>query len=171
MTTLTHRPAAIYSSINHPHEQPQAPVSPKKRQRPLPTPPSVTREEDAKTQPPSRHQSTLRSVTASSPTLRYAIEEHLLSTSISDVDLHFRPEQILEHPRILSHMLQYLAWEDFHAFASTCRSFRQIVMHSSYRDMILSRFVPGYRYSLRFRDFHQYREVDIDMHDLALFGM
>ncbi|TCD64905.1 hypothetical protein EIP91_003441 [Steccherinum ochraceum] len=75
---------------------------------------------------------------------------------------------LFEHPRILRGMLKHVSWEDFHAFSSTCRAFRHLISHPEFRDAILVHFVPGYKTAMGSRDLQQYREVQIDMHDLTL---
>ena len=71
---------------------------------------------------------------------------------------------------LLRCLLKYISWNDFHSFASTCRHFRLLISHPDFRDVILSHYIPGYRLALSFRDLNQYREVQIDMHDLALLS-
>ena len=77
---------------------------------------------------------------------------------------------LFEYPQVLRCLLKYISWNDFHSFASTCRHFRLLISHPDFRDVILSHYIPGYRLALSFRDLNQYREVQIDMHDLALLS-
>lgn len=78
---------------------------------------------------------------------------------------------LFEHPRVFRGLLKHTSWEDFHSFASTCRTFRLFISHPDYRDVILSQFVPGYGLAMTSRDLQQYRDVQIDMHDLTLLRM
>ncbi|KAH8100820.1 hypothetical protein BXZ70DRAFT_129839 [Cristinia sonorae] len=73
---------------------------------------------------------------------------------------------LLDHPRILRNLLRRISWDDFHSLTSTCRNFRLLITHPDFRDVILSHYVPGYKYAITARS--QHKDVQIDMHDLAL---
>ena len=76
--------------------------------------------------------------------------------------------RMLESPHILSCFLEAMPWSSFDALISTCRDFRQIFTVPELRDVILSRFIPGYRLCLGNRDVAELA-VDINIQDLALF--
>lgn len=75
---------------------------------------------------------------------------------------------MLKNPVILSRLLAVTHWLPLHALISTCREFRQNFARRELRDVILSRFVPGYRLCLGDRDVAEL-SVDITIEDLALF--
>lgn len=47
-------------------------------------------------------------------------------------------------PRILHNLLSFLSWTEFYAVSLTCRDSRQIFRNPHVKDVVLSRFVPGY---------------------------
>ena len=75
--------------------------------------------------------------------------------------------RMLNHPVILSRLSAITQWLSFHALISTCSEFRQILARPELRDVILSRFVPGYKLCLGNREVVEL-SVDITIEDIAL---
>jgi hypothetical protein len=76
--------------------------------------------------------------------------------------------RMLRSPDILSCLVEAMAWSSFHALISTCKDFRQIQAEPVSRDVILARFVPGYKLCFGNRDVAEL-SVDITIEDLVLF--
>ncbi|KAI0078746.1 hypothetical protein K474DRAFT_1593289 [Panus rudis PR-1116 ss-1] len=74
----------------------------------------------------------------------------------------------LETPGILEALIRNTTWDDLHALLSTCRDFRRVLASPECRDVMLSCYVPGYRIAQSSRDSQQFREVEVDIHDLTL---
>ncbi|KAI0635976.1 hypothetical protein C8Q77DRAFT_1071858 [Trametes polyzona] len=75
----------------------------------------------------------------------------------------------LRQPGVLAHFLKTTNWHDFHAFANTCRDFRQCLSRSpECRDIILSHFVPGYSHVRELSDTEQKSDIYVDFHQLSL---
>ncbi|KAH8831728.1 hypothetical protein DL96DRAFT_1588814 [Flagelloscypha sp. PMI_526] len=69
----------------------------------------------------------------------------------------------------LSALLAYLDWDDFLTIANTCRQAWRLFRTSHLRDVVLSRFVPGYTGVLKHRDLEQFKDVSLSIHDMNLF--
>ena len=67
------------------------------------------------------------------------------------------------HPAILQCLLSCIGWREFHAVMRTCRHLRDVFNKPDVKNIILSSFVPGYRFEGRnpVED-----EVHIDLTDL-----
>lgn len=74
----------------------------------------------------------------------------------------------LKRPRVLICLLQYLPWSDLYALISTCADMRRLWDIRELRDIILSHYVPEYRYALRHRDLFKCRDIDLSLQDLDL---
>ncbi|KIM40513.1 hypothetical protein M413DRAFT_11417 [Hebeloma cylindrosporum] len=74
----------------------------------------------------------------------------------------------LQIPSILAAFISHLDWVEVHPLFTTCKTFREIFRESALRDVVLSRYVPGYRYCLRGRDMNHYQDVQVSIHDLDL---
>ncbi|KAF8623716.1 hypothetical protein AX17_007413 [Amanita inopinata Kibby_2008] len=75
----------------------------------------------------------------------------------------------LKSPRILSNLLSHLEWSDFYSLANSCNDCRLLFDEQDLKDVILSRYVPGYAHALRLRDpFHRYKDVPVSIQDLDL---
>lgn len=66
-------------------------------------------------------------------------------------------------PTILHCLLSYIAWKEFHAVMRTCRKLRDLFRRSDVKNVVLSWFVPGYRFESRDQ---AEDEVPIDLTDL-----
>lgn len=75
---------------------------------------------------------------------------------------------ILKYPQILAHVLTALEWHDFWALSCSARAYRHLPLSQELKDVILARFVPGYRYCLRNRHLERCQDVEITMHDVDL---
>ena len=79
--------------------------------------------------------------------------------------------RLFQAPRVLACLLYQLSWQDFHALFSTCREFRsRMLQDPDCRHVVLSHYVPGYRFALQICDDQHGRELDVDPHDFTLFG-
>lgn len=77
--------------------------------------------------------------------------------------------KMLTDARMLAPLLFATSWQAFHALINTCQTFRRIFATSTLKNLILSRFVPGYRLSLGDR-YTMGQSIDISLLDLAAFG-
>ncbi|KAI0955888.1 hypothetical protein AcV7_006430 [Taiwanofungus camphoratus] len=143
-------------------------ISPKNSSRPLPAiPPALRKLPEPNPLPKSPH------IPLRRPSSPFDVA-HFRSRSMSvALDASRRAlARVVKHPRVLSHLLDLVSWDDFRALSCSCRDFRQIMLrHPRCRDVILSRFVPGYTLAVRMGDLKQYREVKVDFHDLSLLMM
>ncbi|KAG8908346.1 hypothetical protein FRB99_007273 [Tulasnella sp. 403] len=64
-------------------------------------------------------------------------------------------------PKILTSLLQFLDFADFHAVTCTSKAIRDILDEQQARDTILSRFVPGYRLGSP-----SVKDIRVDLRDL-----
>jgi len=71
-------------------------------------------------------------------------------------------------PSIFAAIISYLDWFELHPLFITCKAFRDLFRESSLRDVVLSRYVPGYIHCLRTRDVKYFQDVQISIHDLDL---
>ncbi|KAI0062266.1 hypothetical protein BV25DRAFT_665226 [Artomyces pyxidatus] len=76
---------------------------------------------------------------------------------------------LLQKPSILHRFLLYTPWDDFRALAQASKESRNILRHPELKDVVLSRFVPGYSYCLRYADMQSFREVEVGFYHLDLF--
>ncbi|KAJ7707588.1 hypothetical protein B0H17DRAFT_1033161 [Mycena rosella] len=73
-----------------------------------------------------------------------------------------------KHPRILASLLAHLSWRASWALLSTCRDCRDFFSYPELKDVILSRFVPGYATCLRISDPLRLQNVPVALADLHL---
>ncbi|KZT22059.1 hypothetical protein NEOLEDRAFT_1244205 [Neolentinus lepideus HHB14362 ss-1] len=77
---------------------------------------------------------------------------------------------ILQQPRLLARLLGQIEWSDFNALTCTCRRLRwSVFSRPELKAVILSHYVPGYRYCLRNSDMDRYRDIRITLRDLNYF--
>ncbi|KAI0254944.1 hypothetical protein BJV78DRAFT_1279575 [Lactifluus subvellereus] len=76
---------------------------------------------------------------------------------------------VLQEPRILANFLRYTLWHDFRSLALTSTACRNVLQHPELRDAVLSAYVPGYQYCLRYADLHPSADIDIQLNDLNDF--
>ncbi|KAI0035400.1 hypothetical protein K488DRAFT_83107 [Vararia minispora EC-137] len=76
---------------------------------------------------------------------------------------------ILQTPGVLRRILPFLHWSEFHSISLSSKECLNLVKDPELKDVILSRFVPGYRYCLAQSDTASYREVPLRFKDLDLF--
>lgn len=77
--------------------------------------------------------------------------------------------QLVQTPRILAQLLSHLDWVTVYALLCTCKALHDhLFMSMPHLDVLLSRFVPGYAYGVRQRDFALYQDVPISLHELDL---
>lgn len=74
----------------------------------------------------------------------------------------------LRNPRILTRILHLIPWRDFNSLLCTCAPIRRIWDIREIRDLVLSRYVYGYRQALRLRDLALFQDVDTTIQDLNL---
>ncbi|PPR03079.1 hypothetical protein CVT24_012392 [Panaeolus cyanescens] len=74
----------------------------------------------------------------------------------------------LHVPNILSALVAHLSWADLYPLLITCKALWDLFRHTALRDVVLSRFVPGYAYALRSRGSNQLANVQVSIHDLDL---
>ncbi|KAH0833040.1 hypothetical protein J3R83DRAFT_12031 [Lanmaoa asiatica] len=74
----------------------------------------------------------------------------------------------LRQPRLLARILHFAAWDDLYALFATCSGIRHLWTSRDIRDVIFSRYLPGYRVALRQRDPAALQAVDVTLHDLHL---
>lgn len=77
---------------------------------------------------------------------------------------------VLQEPRVLATFLRYVRWHDFQSLAQTCMTCSSVLQHPKLRVLVLSAFVPGYRYCLRHADVNMLRNIDIHFSDLSHFS-
>lgn len=82
--------------------------------------------------------------------------------------MHRAAVYALKQPHVLETLLQFIPWTDLYALLSTCADMRRLWDTRDIRDVILSHFVPGYSYALRYRDLSNYQDMDISLQDLDL---
>jgi hypothetical protein len=74
----------------------------------------------------------------------------------------------LKRPRILASLLHFLPWCDFYVLLSTCTGMRHLWDIHELRDVIMSHYVPEFRFALRHRVLSNCRDIDISLQDLDL---
>lgn len=72
---------------------------------------------------------------------------------------------------ILAALLAHLDWVDAYSLFATCKTFREVLKELQLRDVVLSRFVPGYAHAMKGRDMSKYHDVPVSIHDLDLLGV
>lgn len=78
---------------------------------------------------------------------------------------------LLKHANILHQVLQDISWMDFRAIGQTCQGCRDPLFESDKtREVVLMRFVPGYKQSALLRDPQWFQDVPITISDLELLG-
>jgi hypothetical protein len=77
---------------------------------------------------------------------------------------------VLQQPRILARFLRFVHWRDFQSLALTCRACCSVLHYPKLRHVVLSRFVPGYRYCLSHADVNTVSSIDVQFSDLIHFS-
>lgn len=75
----------------------------------------------------------------------------------------------LSNPRTFYNILDYIEWRDLHALLNSCSAARSLFRSPDLRDLILSQFVPGYKFCLLYGDQRREHDVYVSIHDLDLF--
>ena len=75
----------------------------------------------------------------------------------------------LSIPRIFAITLHLIQWPDIHALLISCSAARSLFRSPDIRDLILSRFVPGYQFCILHGDQRREHDVYVSIHDLDLF--
>lgn len=78
--------------------------------------------------------------------------------------------RVFTERRFLALLIEYTLWDDLYALASTCRQFRHIMREPELKDVILSRFIPGYQYGLQNRDPQRFQDVEASIRELHLLS-
>ncbi|KAH9481579.1 hypothetical protein JR316_0006106 [Psilocybe cubensis] len=128
--------------------------------RPLPAIPEPRRNSQTQQRLPSS--STARQSTTVFPVVR------TLSSFMPRFNSPSSLLALLKNPPILAALLAHMDWVDVYSVLSTCKPLRAIFQDPALRDVVLSRFVPGYAYAVRVRDMNQYQDVQVSVHDLDL---
>lgn len=76
----------------------------------------------------------------------------------------------LKDSRVLSVCLSYIPWADFHILTRTCRDLRHLMRNPRLREVILGKYVPGFKYALENREMERFREVPVTLHHLELLS-
>ncbi|KZV64589.1 hypothetical protein PENSPDRAFT_548905, partial [Peniophora sp. CONT] len=78
---------------------------------------------------------------------------------------------VLQTPGVLKRMLLFLSWNDFRSVARSSKACRTLVRKPELGNIVLSRFVPSYRYCLEHADTSSpsFRNVPFAFRDLDLF--
>lgn len=71
-------------------------------------------------------------------------------------------------PQALASLLENLPWVDFHALTCTSRDFRNILRNTEVKDVVLARYVPGYRWCVENCDMQNFRDVSTTITQLDL---
>ncbi|KAJ6531919.1 hypothetical protein B0H19DRAFT_1005527 [Mycena capillaripes] len=75
---------------------------------------------------------------------------------------------VMRRPRIFASLLAQLSWRACWALLNTCCGWRDFFSYSELKDVILSRFVPGYFACLRISDPLRLQNVPVTLADLNL---
>ncbi|KAL5526541.1 hypothetical protein ACEPAF_8265 [Sanghuangporus sanghuang] len=59
---------------------------------------------------------------------------------------------ICSNMRVLSCLLRFLTWSDFHSLSGTSRGIRRLFLDANVKETVFARFIPGYRIALKERD-------------------
>jgi hypothetical protein len=138
-----------------------------------PPPPRATLSDSPKAQPlqlriPSTKTTALPSpasavVSSAAPTLRTHTRTNSQSSGMM---LSQRPIIILlSQLSVLSSLLRYLTWHEFRSLVMTSRTVRAALNVEACLDVILARFVPGYRYGVR-----PANQIHVSLEDLETFS-
>ncbi|TFK75187.1 hypothetical protein BDN72DRAFT_787819 [Pluteus cervinus] len=66
-------------------------------------------------------------------------------------------------------LISFLDWPDAFALINTCREIRGMFQHvPDMKDVILSRYVPGYASCMHYRDWDRFRDVPVSLYDLNI---
>ncbi|KAF9565409.1 hypothetical protein CPC08DRAFT_189092 [Agrocybe pediades] len=98
-------------------------------------------------------------------------QEPRLSNFLSFCNFSRSSTKMLESfqiPPALAALLAYLDWADAYSLFATCKTFREVLKELPLRDVVLSRYVPGYAYAMKSRDMSRYHDVPVSIHDLDL---
>lgn len=78
---------------------------------------------------------------------------------------------ILSNSRTHAALVSFLDWPSTLALLNSCKDFRSLFdLFPEIRDMILSRYVPGYAFAVASRDHQRVYNVPISLQDLTLLG-
>lgn len=73
--------------------------------------------------------------------------------------------------RIVNALLPFLFWDDVRALCFASRRISHILSKPKLKDILLARFVPGYRVAMQSRDRRHYEDVlRMDIQDIDLLG-
>ena len=75
----------------------------------------------------------------------------------------------LRHPRVLECLLSLLSYGAFNALTSSCLELRNLMQKPALKDVILSRFLPGFRSLLRSKAPELFIDVRATISDLNIF--
>ncbi|KAJ7261847.1 hypothetical protein B0H12DRAFT_1105956 [Mycena haematopus] len=107
--------------------------------------------------------------TKSTATLSFPAVASLPSGSRSPLLTRMSPLlNVIRHRRVLASLLRHLNWRACWALLSTCRDCRNFFSYSELKDVILSRFVPGYSACARISDPLRMQNVPVTLADLNL---
>jgi hypothetical protein len=70
---------------------------------------------------------------------------------------------VIAVPRVLYSLLLTVDWRDLHTVLNSCSAARSLFRSPDLRDIILTRFIPGYQFC------HREHDVYVSIHDLDLF--
>jgi hypothetical protein len=76
---------------------------------------------------------------------------------------------VFQESRILANFLRYIHWHDFRSLTLTCSACLNVLRHPKLRNTVLSAFVPGYQYCLRYADLDPSADIDVQLGDLNDF--
>jgi len=77
---------------------------------------------------------------------------------------------VLQEPRILANFLRHVHWDGFQSLALTCTTCSNVLQHPKLRDVVLSAFIPGYRYCLRHADVDTPSSITVQFSHLSRFS-
>ncbi|EJD06508.1 uncharacterized protein FOMMEDRAFT_17042 [Fomitiporia mediterranea MF3/22] len=116
--------------------------------RPLPPQPNVTRSSSSM---------------SASPLTRSA------RTSFISSDQSTSLATVCANCQVLSRLLEFISWADCHSLSGTSRAIRRVFLDANIKEVVFSRFIPGYRTALRARDRRLWEDnVRMDYVDLGL---
>ncbi|KAI0043813.1 hypothetical protein FA95DRAFT_1545863 [Auriscalpium vulgare] len=81
----------------------------------------------------------------------------------------FSVTNVLQNSAVLHRFLLYAPWEDFRSLAQVSKECMNVFHQPQLKDVVLSRFVPGYSHCLRHADLQAFRVVEVGFLDLDLF--
>lgn len=74
----------------------------------------------------------------------------------------------IKQPPVLANLLDYLPWAYFYTLTCTCREFRHILRNPDLKDVVLARYVPGYKLCIGSRDMQRFQAVPTTITHLDL---